>query len=115
MPGAEGAAKVGPLRFRNEIIERYYTGLAPTVRACLAVFGAMALSERRRPLSLILEAPSGAGKTAAIQMFAPKAEPRLNAYVYRSDKFTPKAFVSHAANVTKGDLEKLDMLPKLRG
>jgi hypothetical protein len=114
MPSAEGAAKVGPLRFRDAIIEKYYTGLVPTVRACLAVFGAMALSGRTRPLSLILEAPSGSGKTAAIHMFMPKAETGLETYVYRSDKFTPKAFVSHAANVSKGDLEKLDMLPKLR-
>jgi hypothetical protein len=104
MPSAEGAAKVGPLRFRDAIIEKYYTGLVPTVRACLAVFGAMALSGRTRPLSLILEAPSGSGKTAAIHMFMPKAETGLETYVYRSDKFTPKAFVIHAANVSKGDL-----------
>lgn len=115
MPGAEGTAKVRGLRFRDEIIERYYTGLTPTVRACMAVFGAMALSGRTRPLSLILEAPSGSGKTAAIQMFMPKAETGLDAYVYRSDKFTPKSFVSHAANVKKGEVESLDMLPRLKG
>lgn len=98
----------------EEIIDKYYTELVPTVRACLAVCGAMVLQGRRRPLSLILEGISGSGKTAVVQMFMPKADLRLNDYVYRSDKFTPKAFVTHAANVATGSLEKLDMLPKLR-
>jgi hypothetical protein len=112
---AELAEVIGPpLRFNHDAIDQYYAGLVPTVRACLAVFGSMALSGRRRPLSLILEGPSGAGKTAGIQMCMPKAEPLLNDYAYRSDKFTPKAFVTHAANVSPKDLEKVDLLPKLR-
>jgi hypothetical protein len=35
--------------------------------------------------------------------------------VYRSDKFTPRAFVTHAANVKKEELGKMDLLPKLKG
>lgn len=101
-------------KFDEEPIEKYYTGLVPTVRGCLAVCGSMALQGRRRPLSLILEGISGTGKTAVMQMFMPKANLALNDYIYRSDKFTPKAFVTHAANVASGSLEKLDMLPKLR-
>jgi hypothetical protein len=38
----------------------------------------------------------------------------LEDQIYRSDKFTPKAFVSHAANKKKGELEKNDLLPKLK-
>ncbi len=37
----------------------------------------------------------------------------LHLNVYRSDKFTPKSFVSHAANVKAEDLAKMDLLPKL--
>jgi hypothetical protein len=73
----------------------------------------MALKGRTRPLSLILEGISGSGKTVVIQMLMPKANATLADYVYRSDKFTPKAFVTHAANVSAGNLEKLDMLPRL--
>ncbi|MBI2815382.1 MAG: hypothetical protein HYX72_00435 [Acidobacteria bacterium] len=35
--------------------------------------------------------------------------------LYRLDSFTPKAFVSHAANVSAKDLDRIDLLPKLRG
>jgi len=34
---------------------------------------------------------------------------------YRSDKFTPKAFVTHAANIKKDELAQIDLLPKLNG
>jgi hypothetical protein len=96
-----------------EIIDKYYTGLVPTIQACLAVCGAMALKGRTRPLSLILEGTSGSGKTAVLQMLMPKANPSLTDFLYRSDKFTPRAFVSHAANVSASQLDKVDMLPKL--
>ena len=114
--GAElpSTSDAGITGLNDPIIEVYYPGLGPTARACFAVCGAMSLKGRTRPLSVILEGPSGSGKTAVIQMFMPKAQPDLNEYIYRSDKFTPKAFVSHAANVKKADLDKIDMLPRLR-
>lgn len=86
----------------------------PAVRASLAVAATMSLRNRARPLALIYEGPSGSGKTTVIQMFNPKAEPSLGEHVYRSDKFTPKSFVSHAANIKASDMESLDLLPRLR-
>src|ERR1700741_2430885 len=78
----------GPSRFfDDEIINRYFNGLVPTIRAWLAVCGSMALRGRTRPLSLILEGISGSGKTVVIQMLMPKANQSLADYVYRSDKF----------------------------
>jgi hypothetical protein len=80
----------------------------------LAVFAAMSIKGRTKPLSLIFETPSGYGKTATLQMAFPDHEESLLAkLVYRSDKFTPRSFVSHAANVKKEDMPKLDLLPKL--
>lgn len=98
------------------MVTKYYAGLESTVAAVLAVFGSMALAERTKPLCLILEAGSGAGKTASLQMCFPtgKASPLAN-YTYRSDKFTPKSFVTHAANVSAKELAKMDMLPQLGG
>ena len=83
----------------EETLGRFYPELIPTIKAGLAVFGAMALSDRTKPLSLILEGTSGFGKTAVIQMVFPLPGLGLDEYAYRSDKFTPRAFVSHAANV----------------
>jgi hypothetical protein len=98
----------------DSIINHYYHGLAPSVRAYLAVFGAMSLGGRTKPLSLIFETPSGYGKTAVLQMAFAEQGSRMAKYVYRSDCFTPKSFVSHAANVSAAELESIDMLPKLK-
>jgi DeoR-like helix-turn-helix domain len=103
----------------DPVVSQYYPALLPTVHACLAVFGAMALAKRTKPLCLILETPSGYGKSAVLQMMFPVgkkggAKKALDEYVYRSDKFSPKAFVSHVANVKSHDLSAIDLLPKLK-
>ena len=97
----------------DSAVLKYYPNLLGSVHACLAVFGAMALKGRTKPLSLIFETASGYGKTATLQMVFPMADSGLDQYVYRSDKFTPKAFVSHAASVKEAELSKIDLLPKL--
>ena len=104
-----------PLVWDGAVVERYFPGLEPAVTAYLAVFGAMSLKGRSRPLSLLLETPSGHGKSTVIQMAFPDPKHEHQSHVYRSDKFTPKAFVSHAANVPRDELEQIDLLPKLQG
>lgn len=99
----------------EETLGRFYPELIPTIKAGLAVFGSMALSDRTKPLSVILEGTSGFGKTAVIQMAFPLLGLGLDEYAYRSDKFTPKSFVSHAANVPRRKLRQIDMLPRLQG
>jgi hypothetical protein len=94
-----------------EIIHGYYEALVPAVRACLAVVASLALEGRTLPLCLMLEGFSGYGKTAVLQMFLSKA--LLASVIYRSDKFTPKSFVTHAASVKRKDLSAIDLLPKL--
>ena len=37
----------------------------------------------------------------------------LTGYIYRCDTFSPKAFVSHAANVKVEQLKNIDLLPKI--
>lgn len=104
----------------NSTVGKYYPALLDTVHACLSVCVTLSLKNKTKPLSLILETPSGYGKTAVLQMFfePPNPDPKktwyLAEYIYRSDKFTPKSFVTHAANVKKADLEKIDLLPKLK-
>lgn len=100
------------VRVVQRAVNKHYKNLLPGVNVCLAVFGAMSLKGRTKPLSVMFEAPSGAGKSAVVQMAFPMGDDlRLN--VYRSDKFTPKSFVTHAANVKAEDLDKMDLLPKL--
>jgi hypothetical protein len=47
-----------------------------------------------------------------VDVAIPVAE-SLDQYVYRSDKFTPKAFVTHVANVRRANLGAVDLLPKV--
>lgn len=102
----------------DPVVREHYPALVETVHACLAVFGSMALAGRTKPVSLILETASGYGKSAALQMFFPVAGngafEGTRQYVYRSDKFSPKSFVSHVANVKSHDLAGVDLLPKLK-
>lgn len=95
-------------------VSRHYPALINSIEACLSVFGTMALGDRTKPLSLIFETPSGFGKSAILQMAFPDSVKELESYVYRSDKFTPKSFVSHAANVEADSLAGIDLLPRLR-
>jgi hypothetical protein len=104
----------------KNLVAWHYPGLEGALSACTAVFGAMALAGRTKPLSLIFETGSGYGKTAVLQMAFPLRGvsiptcDSLDQYVYRSDKFTPKAFVSHAANVKRANLAAVDLLPRLQ-
>jgi hypothetical protein len=97
----------------DAVVGQYYPQLVKGVHAMLAVFGAMALQGRTKPLSLIFETGSGFGKTTVLQMPFPLQNSECVKYVYRSDKFTRKAFVSHACNVKADELSKIDLLPKL--
>jgi hypothetical protein len=103
----------------DPVVSQYYPALLESVHACLAVCGTMALAGRTKPLSLILETASGYGKSAVLQMLFPvtgadKEKKGVEQYIYRSDKFSPKAFVSHVANVKSKELSAIDLLPKLK-
>jgi hypothetical protein len=75
----------------------------------------MSLEGRTKPRPLIYEGLSGFGKSAVVQMFFPVSGRRLRHYALRCDKFTPKSFVSHAANIRKDLLRQNDLLPALKG
>lgn len=94
-----------------------YPALLPALKVALAVCIGLAFKEKTKPLSLILENPSGRGKSTVIESFFPveaKAFAKMTDYVYRSDVFTPKSFVTNAANMTDAARQKIDLLPKLK-
>jgi len=61
------------------------------------------------PPTCIFVGPSSSAKTTVLDMVG-----EIDGVTYRSDKFTPQALVSHAANVKRADLEKVDLLPRLK-
>lgn len=60
------------------------------------------------PLIMVLLGAASSLKTVPIEMF------RNQPNTYYTDSFSAKAFVSHSTAVKKEDLDKIDMLPKIR-
>jgi hypothetical protein len=103
----------------DAVVNKYFPALLEVLHAALAVVGAMSLKGRSRPLSVMFESGSGAGKTTVLQMFFPirgtDTGEFVADYIYRSDKFSPRSFVSHAANIEARKMKNVDLLPKLKG
>ena len=102
----------------EDAVNSFYPGLLPAAKCGLAVVCSMAFKDRTKPIAVMFESPSGFGKSAVVQMFFPITNPDgtsiAGRYTYRCDKFSPKSFVSHAANVSSGALKDVDLLPKLK-
>jgi hypothetical protein len=77
--------------------------------ASLATAATLLIEDQQNPVALNLEGAPSSQKTTLIDFFAEAGDK-----VYRSDKFTPKSFVSHAASVTREKLNEIDLLPRIR-
>ena len=76
--------------------------------ACLSVCASLSLKNLNGCPSLnLIGSPSGE-KTTILSFFYGQRE------TYVSDDFTPRAFVSHSANVKEEQLDGVDLLPKIR-
>lgn len=99
----------------KENIERLLPGLWQPLEGCLSTILTLLLADNHDPVSLLLVGPSGGSKTATLNLIThPDMDIALGHIIYRSDKFTPKSFVSHAANVKKKALAEIDLLPRIR-
>jgi hypothetical protein len=77
--------------------------------ACLSVAATLLLEDQQNPVALNLEGAPSSQKTTLIDFFEFAADK-----VYRSDKFTPKSFVSHASSIKREKLNEIDLLPRIR-
>ena len=89
-----------------------YPLLLSALKVSLAACVGLVFSDKSKPLSLILENPSGRGKSTIVEAFFPHYK-KMAEYVYRSDSFTPKSFVTSAANLNEAARQKIDLLPKI--
>ncbi|MBI4637614.1 MAG: zeta toxin family protein [Candidatus Rokubacteria bacterium] len=103
----------------RHVIAEHFPDLWMAVDLGLATAATLLLAENANPTAVILVGGPGAGKTTVATMFE-NAKVRLTSgkplepLCYRSDKFTPAAFVSQAANRTGRELERVDLLPKIK-
>ena len=90
------------------VISGRFPNLWPAVEAGLSTCATLILADNANPVALIYVGPPSAGKTTVVSMF--DGSP----WCYRSDKFTPAAFVSQSAKVTQAQLAKIDLLPRIK-
>jgi hypothetical protein len=77
--------------------------------AGLAVGATLLLRDSKNPLGLNLIGPPSSEKSTVIGFFRD-----VPGVTFHSDHFTPKSFVTHAANLPREKLEEIDLLPKIR-
>jgi hypothetical protein len=86
------------------------------LKAALAVVAVGCIADNQQPTTLILLGRSGAGKSLALNFLIPESgDTKLEKVIYRCDKVTTAAFVSHKADLTSEELEGVDLLPRIRG
>jgi hypothetical protein len=80
----------------------------PAVDAGLATCATLLLQDNADPTALIYVAGPSSGKSTVIYMFERYKR------AYRSDDFTPAAFIGAKADASGRELEKNDLLPKIQ-
>jgi hypothetical protein len=91
------------------VIAANFPTLARPAEVCLSVIAQLLLNDVSNPFALALVDVPSSGKTITLNFFGGTEE-----LIYTSDNFTPAAFVSHASNVKREDLDKVDLLPRIR-
>ncbi len=102
----------------RKMVEQHYPHLWPAVEAGLSVCATLLLKENVNPTALIYIGPASAGKTTVATMFDENmlegTKLERNNLVYRSDQFSPAAFVSQSATTASEDLDRVDLLPRIK-
>jgi len=95
-------------RSLQAIVEEDFPGLWPAVEVGLSVGASLLLKDNANPVAVIYMGGPGTSKTTVASMFADHPQ------CYRSDNFTPAAFVTQAANQTRASLTDIDLLPRIK-
>jgi hypothetical protein len=92
----------------QQTIQHHFPGLWPAVDLGLSVCASLLLADNVNPVALIYVGGPSSSRTPVADMFAD------HSLTYVSDNCTPAAFVSHATNISRGDLETVDLLPRIQ-
>ena len=101
---------VTPMDFKQwqAVISANFPAYARPAEICAGVVAQLLLNDVANPFALALVDVPSSGKTIILNFFD---VPDL---AYTTDNFTPASFVSHASNVKREELAKVDMLPRIR-
>ena len=95
-------------KIMKEITERHFPHAWDGIDFTLSVLRILNIDRCTLPFAGIILARSGGNKTLSSGMLVPWP------FVYYTRKFTAKAFVSHNTAISSENLQKIDMLPKIR-
>lgn len=113
IPSSPQLSEVPSITAVRDTVIQHFPHLWPAVEAGLSTCATLLLTDNANPVALIYMGPPSTGKTTVAKMFE-LAQLNGKPLCYRSDKFTPAAFLSHSANVAKADLQEIHLLPKLK-
>src|SRR5215831_5776299 len=95
-------------QWRN-VVKANFPTLVDPAETCLSVVAQQLINDVSNPFALALVDVPASGKTITLNFFDSATE-----LTYTTDNFTPASFVSHASNVKREDLGKVDLLPRIR-
>jgi len=103
------------LKTIEDRVGEHFPEVLNSVKVELSVAAVLSFKNNPQPTTLIFSGTSGSGKTLPLSLILPDKNHKeeLSKYIFRSDNFTPKSFVSHAANIGNKRLEEIDLLPKI--
>jgi len=96
-------------QLKNTFNREFPETLESTI-ACLSVIAQLKIEDIRNCFLLILIDAPGSRKTIVLSYFFD-----IDRITYHTDDWTPKSFVTHAANVPREELEDIDLLPRIIG
>lgn len=94
----------------RKVIEETFPWLADTVETLLSVVALLWFDNVQLPFALVLVCRPAGWKTTALKCI----DESMLSFVYYTDSFTPKAFVTHLTDKTKKKLKKIDLLPRIQ-
>jgi len=90
------------------IVDEEFPGFSSHVIAELSVMAQLRIEDVDLPFTLVYLGEPSTGKTTILKMLTTTDQ------AYYTDDFTPRAFVSNSANHKKDELEKIDLLPRIK-
>lgn len=93
----------------EKTINENFPDLLFPAEVALSVLSQILIKDVTNPSAVVFVDVPASGKTIMLNFFSD-----IPTLVYPTDKFTSKAFVSHAANVKKEELVNIDLLPRIQ-
>lgn len=92
----------------KEIFETHFPEGWEDYKIILSIPATLLLKDLSNPVGLIIEGAPSSQKTTYLSLLYDSH------IVFHTDNFTPKSFVTHAANIKEEEKSKIDLLPKIR-